>query len=416
MSETVVVDQIAPGRARINRAAARVCTFVLAGAASLIVTMSAYSQAMRPTRASVFLAALIGLNLLLKPRIFWAREFTLYACFVGYMFITLLWTRDMDLASGTLVPAIDFILAMICFGSLIKYHNVPTVLAGVLCGFAVGAGVYTLISGFPLSYPVEFSYNAIASMYVFGLFVTLMYSSFRRSSGFVLLAIAVVIMLHIVATTSIKTNLGIALGLGAAAVMYVGFFGQLIRRRVLTLIVLACGLGIVIMSSDKLVDMISRGGQRVLIGVQVLQAREDVSGYSGFEERGYWKQQGIAGWLSNPVFGYGVEAFRSDYGITSHSTPIDLLYNYGMIGMVLFYGIFASLIWRLLQVAARRQSSQRSLILGGVVCYVFVSLSGTMHYDIFLGGFIGISVALFAVYDRAANSALAVSNQTAGHP
>ena len=406
MSEILLDEQIAARRARINRATARVCTFLIASATSLLVTMSAYSEAMRATHASVFLIALIGLHLLWQRRIIWPREFTLYACFIGYMLITLLWTRDLELASNTLMPATCFILAMILFGSLINYHDVRCVLAGVLCGFAIGAAVYTLISGFPLSYPVDFSYNTIASMYVFGLFITLLYSCFRGSNGFVLLGIAVVIMLHIVATTSIKTNLGIALGLGAAAVMYFGYFGQLIRRKALTLIFLACGLVIAVVSNDALLDKISRGGQRILIGVQVLQARDDVAGYSGFEDRGYWKQQGIAGWLNNPVFGYGVEAFRSDYGTTSHVTPVDLLYNYGMIGLVLFYSIFASLIWRLLQVAARHQSSQRSLILGGVVCYLFVSLSGTMHYEIFLAAFIGISVALFAVHDRAANSAV----------
>jgi hypothetical protein len=209
-------------------------------------------------------------------------------------------------------------------------------------------------------------------------------------------------MLHIVATTSIKTNLGIVLGIAAAAVMYFGFVGQLIRRRALMLFFLAGVIGIAIASNLALRDTISRGGQRVLIGVQVLQARDDVAGYSGFEERGYWKQQGIAGWRSNPVFGSGVEAFRSDYGITSHSTPIDLLYNFGLIGFVLFYSIFASLIWRILHVAGRQQSGQRSLILGGAICYLFVSLSATMHYDIFMGAFVGISVALFVIYDRAA--------------
>jgi hypothetical protein len=411
MSDSIVVEQNASGHAGLNRAAARICTFALAGAGGMVVTMNAYSQAMRATHADVLLAALIGLHLLWQPRLIWRREFTLYACFLGYMCVTLLWTRDLDLASNTLVPATGFLLTMILFGSLINFHNVRTVLAGIVCGFLAGAGFYTLTSGFPLSYPVEFSYNSIANMYVFGLFVTLMYSSCRRSKGLVLLTVAVVIMLHIVATTSIKTNLGVALGLGTAAVMYLGFFGQLIRRRALTLLVLACVLGVVIVSNDALIDTISRGGQRVLIGIRVLQTREDVSGYSGFEERGYWKQQGIVGWERNPVFGYGVEAFRSHYGVTSHSTPIDLLYNYGMIGLVLFYSIFASLIWRLLKVAARQQSSQRSLILGGVVCYVFVSLSGTMHYDIFLAGFLGISVALFAVYDRAASSAMAAKTQ-----
>src|ERR1700722_3492765 len=109
-------NQIARDRARVNRAVARICTFLIASAASLIVTMSAYAQAMRATHSSVFLAALIGLHLLWQPRLIWRREFTLYACFIGYMLVTLLWTRDLDLASNTLVPAAAFLLAMILFG------------------------------------------------------------------------------------------------------------------------------------------------------------------------------------------------------------------------------------------------------------------------------------------------------------
>jgi hypothetical protein len=312
------------------------------------------------------------------------------------------------------MPAINFILIMIVFGSLITFHNIPSVLAGALCGFAVGAALYTLTVGFPLTYPKEFSYNAIASMYLYGLFVALMYSCFRRSSSLILMAIAIVIMMHIVATTSIKANLGVALGLVAAGMMYFRYFARLLRRRVLMLILLPCVLGLAIASNSRLVEAIARGGQRVSIGVNVLQAREDVGGYTGFEERGYWKQIAIEGWRINPVFGYGTEAFRKDYGITSHSTPVDLLYNFGLIGMGLFYGVFASLIWRLLKMADRELSSQRALILGGIVCYVFVTLSGTMHYNIFLAAFVGISVALLTLHGRAAAPRPASSDRGVG--
>jgi O-antigen ligase len=152
-----------------------------------------------------------------------------------------------------------------------------------------------------------------------------------------------------------------------------------------------------------------RGVQRVLVGVQVLQSREDVAGYSAFAERDYWKRAGIDGWKQNPIFGYGTEAFRDDYGITSHSTPIDLLYDHGLIGLVLFYSVFASLMWRLLQLEHRRFTGQRSLIFAGVVCYVFVSLSGTVHYNSFLAAFIGISSALLARYSVSRASTLAAS-------
>ncbi|MGO8828775.1 MAG: O-antigen ligase family protein [Steroidobacteraceae bacterium] len=396
MPEPFAVDQNASGHAWINGIVARLCTFLMAVVASFAVTLSAYTEAFSATHVGAVLVLLIALHLVWISRFTWQREFTLYACLVGYMFIALLWTRDVGLAMNTLLPAVNCILVMIFFGSLISFHNIPAVLAGALFGFVGGAALYTLTQGFPFSYPQDFSYNAIAGMYLFGLFVTLMYSCFRRSAG-ILLAVTVVILLHIVATTSIKTNLGIALGLLAAAIMYFRHFGRLLRSKILLLLVLGGGLGFAVASNDMLLDAMGRGVQRVTVGVQVLQARDNVAGYSAFEQRDYWRQVGIDGWKLNPVFGYGTEAFRTDYGITSHSTPIDLLYNYGLIGLVLFYSVFVSLLWRLFIVDRGRSSSQRVLIFAGVVCYVFISISGTLHYNSFLAAFLGISVALLTM-------------------
>jgi O-antigen ligase len=381
----------------------------MAAVAGLALTLSAFLESFRATHVGALFLLLIALHLVWHSRFTWRREYALYAYFVGYMVVSLLWTHDIELAMNTLAPAVNCILVMIFFGSLMSFHNVPTALSGTLFGFVVCAALYTITQGFPFSYPEEFSYNAIAGMYLFGLFITLMYSCFRRSNSLVLTGLAVVIMAHIVATTSIKTNLGIALGLVAAAIMYLRHFGRLLLRRIIVLIILAGGLGFTIASNDALVDQMDRGVQRVLVGVQVLQSREDVAGYSAFAERDYWKRAGIDGWKQNPIFGYGTEAFRDDYGITSHSTPIDLLYDHGLIGLVLFYSVFASLMWRLLQLEHRRFTGQRSLIFAGVVCYVFVSLSGTVHYNSFLAAFIGISSALLARYSVSRASTLAAS-------
>ena len=357
------------------------------------MALNAYLDEFRATHVAVILLALIALHLAWHSRFTWRREFAIYAYFVGYMFVALLWTRDTELAMNTLLPASNCLLGMVLFGSLISFHCKPAVLAGALSGFAGSSALYTVTQGFPFSYPENFSYNAIAGMYLFGLFITLMYSCFKRSNS-ILLAVAVVIMLHIVATTSIKTNLGIVLGFIAAGIMYRKHYGRLLRRRLLILIVLAFGLGFAVSTNDALLDAMSRGATRVQVGIQVLQAREDVAGYSAFADRDYWKRVGLEGWRQNPIFGYGPEAFRDKFGITSHSTPIDLLYNFGLVGLILFYGIFASLAWRLLKLAGRHVSNQRALILGGLVCYAFVTLSGTMHYNIFLAAFFGISAAL----------------------
>src|SRR3569833_1944727 len=124
--------------------------------------------------------------------------------------------------------------------------------------------------------------------------------------------------------------------------------------------------------------MISVGFVRILLGLDELQTREDKAGYSGFGEREYWMRDGLLGWTRNPLFGNGAEAFRADYGATSHSTPVDLLYNTGLIGTLLFFGMFASMAWRLLVARNKQATALPALVLAGIPCYQFASLSGAI--------------------------------------
>jgi len=139
---------------------------------------------------------------------------------------------------------------------------------------------------------------------------------------------------------------------------------------------------------------VRRGIDRVGLGIEVLQAREDVAGYTGFERRSAWQQQGLSEWTDNPLFGYGVEAFRSKYEITSHSTFVDVLYNSGLIGFLLFYGIVISVAWRLLRADDSVPEATRAVILALGCCYLFMTLAGNIHYSAFLAVFIVVSTAL----------------------
>ncbi len=56
MSVQSVDGQYAAGHAWINRIAARLCAFILAAAASLSMTLSAYTEELRPTRVGAVLA------------------------------------------------------------------------------------------------------------------------------------------------------------------------------------------------------------------------------------------------------------------------------------------------------------------------------------------------------------------------
>ena len=272
----------------VNRLVTWAGTAFLTAVAGMAIAMSAFSEQLRPTRLGAVMFVLLATHLFWRGRLFWCREFTIYLCYFGYMLLALLWTHDDALAMNTLVPATNFIIIVVFFSSMLRFHEIRAALTGAVLGFSLTAASYTLTQGFPFAYPQDFSYNAIAGMYLFGLFVTLMLSCFARHV-LVWLALAAVIMVHIVATTSIKTNLGIALGLLAAGSMYTRHFGRLLRRRALILLPMLAALPFIIATNDSMLDTIQRGADRVMLGIEVLQAREDVPGYSAYEERSNWR-------------------------------------------------------------------------------------------------------------------------------
>jgi O-antigen ligase len=149
-----------------------------------------------------------------------------------------------------------------------------------------------------------------------------------------------------------------------------------------------------VISTPDLTDRVQAGYARVSMGADVLVAREDKTGGAGLGNRQTWTKRGIEGWMTNPVFGEGVESFRGDFHYTSHSTVVDLLYNTGLIGFVLFYASLASVAVRLFQHQDPHARSPRALIFAALTCYGFISLSGTMYYDVFLAAAMAISAGL----------------------
>jgi O-antigen ligase len=164
--------------------------------------------------------------------------------------------------------------------------------------------------------------------------------------------------------------------------------------------------------NEGLLERMQAGADRVSTGAQILAAREDTANV-GLASREYWKNQGLKGWTRNPVLGYGVEAFRADYGVTSHSTPIDLLYNQGIIGLSLFYAMFFSLAWRVWRVRGNAMRGFQVLAIAGLACYLFMSLSETLYYDPFVAAFIAIGVGTLT---RGAVRAVEPGRTYAGRP
>jgi hypothetical protein len=385
-----------------------VWVFVVSIAVGLAITTNVYLGSTHPLRFSGVLIVLVLMHLAACRRVWISRETILYAIFASYSVLSLFWASDTDLGLANMNLTINFLLTFVLFSSLVYYHSIRVVVTGVLFGFLGGALGYTLVSRFPFSFPEEFSYNAIAGMYLFGLFVTALCGWCLRRPVIATL-ISLMLLLLIAATTSIKTNLGVILGTIAGGVLYFRFSLVAFVRYSLPVAVFLGLLAYGVSSNGPIMERLEGGLARVSIGTNLLLSREEDVGNIGLDQRKQWKDEGIQGWIANPIYGEGVEAFRADFGITSHSTPVDLLYNTGLIGFSLFYALFVSIAWRVIGKRNGRGRSPRGLVLAALACYAFISLSGTMYYDANLAAVFAMCAALLGRAERQAVTSTEIS-------
>lgn len=371
----------------------RVGSFAMSAALVFLIAIESYVLDFNSARVGLALLGLLALHVIRFGQVIVMRETVIYAVFLAYMLVQLAWTQDRLLAMNTIVPAANFVLVLVIGGSLAVLHDLKAVVAGALSGFLVGAAGYTVISGFPLRYPDDFSYNAIAFTYLYGFILALLWGAISGRK-FAAPTLSVIVMAHIVATTSIKTNLGILLGALVAGLLHVGQVTKLLWRNALLIFVLIAAIAVAVASDERVLAQVSRGATRISLGVEILRARENLPGYSSFERRANWQREGFRGWVENPVFGHGVESFRARHGITSHSSHVDLLYNSGLVGIALFYGIFVSLLMRLYRARHGGMREARVVILAASTCFLFISFSGTIQYLLPLAAFLALAVGI----------------------
>jgi len=380
--------------AMLRRIDASVTAGAFAGIVSYVMVLNAaFYEAVTASHVLVTVVPVLMLYMLICPRVLFPLEAKLYAAFFIYGCISTLWAPDLLLAMNSLEPMLNFLLLLILFSSLVSEYPPRAVITGALLGFLAGGLTFTAVIGFPFYVPPGFSYNGVAVMYLYGVFLAVTLGA-TSAHQLLPLLMALLAMLHVAATTSIKTNFGVLLGAGVAALFHLRDFGALIRRHAFLLVAVIAALTYWVVSTPSMIERLKYGMLRMSVGIQVLQAREDVDGYVGFGERIDWARDAYNQFLQNPLFGEGVEAFRFTHGITSHSTVVDLAYNMGALGIVLFYAVFASVLWRTRAPALRQHRPLRAVVIATVVCYLFVSLSGTFFYNTFTAASLGICVAM----------------------
>ena len=244
----------------------RCSTFVLAALATYLVTSIVYGDLSHPSIISIELVILLGAHALGYLRLWLSREILFNLLFLGYAVLSLAWTDDLKLALITMPTIVNFSFVLIFFSALAAYHELRVMLAGMAGGFVVAALAYTLAAGFPFSYPQDFSYNAIAGMYLFGLFIITVWGAYT-GRNLLPLAAAVVLLVLIAATTSIKTNLGAALGISLSGLLYFKRSVKSVVRGTLVLAVVAVAVAYAVSSNPELLERVQNGFERVSLGV-----------------------------------------------------------------------------------------------------------------------------------------------------
>src|ERR1700681_585395 len=112
VAETVARRGLSAAYARTERIVAAISSFFLAAAAVAATMLNAIYESFKPARFAVVLGLLLALHVLCYSRVLWTREFTLYAAFLGYMALSLLWAPDGTLALNTLVPGLNFLMLL----------------------------------------------------------------------------------------------------------------------------------------------------------------------------------------------------------------------------------------------------------------------------------------------------------------
>jgi len=61
--------------------------------------------------------------------------------------------------------------------------------------------------------------------------------------------------------------------------------------------------------------------------------------------RKYFVEKGLEGFTNSPVLGNGFDAFSYKYRMYAHNNYVEILYDYGIVGFILFYLVLAILLW-----------------------------------------------------------------------
>lgn len=108
---------------------------------------------------------------------------------------------------------------------------------------------------------------------------------------------------------------------------------------------------------------------------------------SSLETRDNMISTALIMWTEKPFTGWGLDSFRihGGYGTYSHNNYTEILFNMGLIGFVLYYGFFVSVVFICFKLLKKYKNTDKSRIIGWALISLFVLLlwdfAAVSHYD-----------------------------------
>lgn len=125
----------------------------------------------------------------------------------------------------------------------------------------------------------------------------------------------------------------------------------------------------------------------------------EYSGEASFDVRAQMFFNGIDLWFQSPIFGNGNEAFRikGGFGTYSHSNPVELLCNYGVIGLFSYHYFLYIIFFSVLCLFRSIHDYLRVSAIWGfltLTCIVFWSLFAVCYYERTIGMVLAVVLGL----------------------
>ena len=279
------------------------------------------------------------LDYLTSSRVLWRWAF------VAWAILSLLWTTRGRLSVDRAITLVEIQVVGLVFFDAARNLGLSRWILNCVFGCTVIAAVHAIATEDPTVVErlagLYSSPNTLGMFCVIGLAVFMSVGARRRSAAASvgMYAAALVLLIGIVGSSSLKGLLGLVLVCGLGAIFAAS------RVRSATFVGVAAGLGTALVVLVKPLRLVwEHAVYRVELALTTLSTSVGVN--LSIVERTRFIRKGLNLIAESPVFGRGLDTFRwlSGEGTYAHNNVVELGVALGVVGIVLYYGFHLSIL------------------------------------------------------------------------